>query len=131
MVPSHVTEKILNMAHLDIDTRIALKMKPAKIDNRCFERLFLFRKMFIYNEETQSLHSFLHSGYHLIRRPIHLDYCDQNISVFNDNNDTFWFEVTAPDGKYVILSNHHETVYVMTNLIRFCTENTPINEDSV
>ncbi len=131
MVPSHVTEKILNMAHLDIDTRLALKMKPVKIDTRCLEHLFGFRKMFVYNEESQSLHSFLHPGYHLVRRPIHLDYCDQNISVFNDNNDTFWFEVTAPDGRNVMLPDHSETVYIRTGLIRFCTENTPIDEDSV
>ena len=121
MVPDHLKEKILRMAHLDIDTRLALKVKPYRIGTRYCEYLFSTRRMFVYNEETQSLHCFMNPGYHVVRRPLKLNYWGENISIFNEDNETFWLEITAPDGRNVMLPDHNETLYLRSHLIRFKT----------
>jgi hypothetical protein len=121
MVPEQIKEKILHMAHLDIDTRLALKLRPLRMNTKYREYLISTRRMFVYNESSQSLHTFMSPGYHVIRRPLKLDYWGEDVSIFNENNDTFWYEVTDPEGRHVMLPDHTETLYIRSQIIRFKT----------
>lgn len=82
------------------------------------EYLLYFRSGYIYSFETNTLHTLIYPGMHLIRRPVKLDYWGEYISIFNAEEESYWFEVTSPDGRNVMWPHYTDPIYVLSSLLR-------------
>ena len=116
MLPEHLIERILYEADLNIDTRLALKMKPRRMNTDMLEFLIIFRSGQIYNSNKQTLHSIVYPGYHVIRRPITLDYWGEGISIFNAAQSEYSLDITSPDGVNVVFPGNVNLVYIVQKL---------------
>lgn len=113
-----VIERIFQFARLDIDTRLALKVRPRRMNTKHMEYLLSYRTGYIYKASTKSLHAMLYPGYHIIRRPINLDYWGELFSIFNEDGEMYWLEVTSPDGRNIMCPHHSDPVVILSSLLR-------------
>ena len=100
-LPTELIRKIIEWSEPSIDVQLCFKIPPKKVDERKAWRLWYLLKShdgFIYNLETKSLHNFYIPGYHIIRRPIELNYHTAGLWVFNDTEDEHMVEVISPTG---------------------------------
>jgi hypothetical protein len=100
-LPVHIVDKVLDYANLDIDTKRALKILPKRLDEaKCWRLWYLLKSHdgIMYNIETKSLHIFRFPGYHIVKRPIDLDYHTAGLWVFNDSEEDYMTEITCPCG---------------------------------
>jgi hypothetical protein len=103
-LPHDIIWKIIEIAGLSIDSRLAFGIKPKRLDEanvRKIWRLLKSRDGIIYNLETKSLHNFVIPGVHIVRRPIELPYCTDGLWVFNESENDVTIEKSGPDGSYL------------------------------
>lgn len=100
-LPQELIRKIIEWSEPSIDVQLCFKIPPKKIDEAKAWRLWYLLKShdgLIYNLETKSLHNFHIPGFHIIRRPIELNYYSAGLWVFNENEDEHVAEVISPSG---------------------------------
>ena len=104
-LPIELVKKIIEKSEPSIDTQICFKIKPKKLDDARIWRLWYLLKShdgIIYNLETQSLHNFRFAGWHIVKRPITLDWLDDGLWSFNMECNEYSIEVNGPDGSCVV-----------------------------
>jgi hypothetical protein len=102
-LPTELIIKIVEMSSPSIDVRLAFGFLPKKLDEAKSWRLWYFLKShdgIVYNLESRSLHIFRIPGYHIIRRPIELNYHTAGLLVFNDTEDEHTIESIRTDGNF-------------------------------
>lgn len=102
-LPTELIQQIIEWSEPSIDTQLFFKIKPKKLDEEKSWRLWYLLKShdgIIYNLETKSLHNFHIPGFHIIRRPIELNYHTAGLWVFNDTEDEYTVEVISPKGGF-------------------------------
>jgi hypothetical protein len=100
-LPVEIIRKIIERSEPSIDVQLCFKIPPKKIDEAKAWRLWYLLKShdgIVYNLETKSLHNFHIPGFHIIRRPIELNYHNAGLWVFNDTEDEHVAEVISPIG---------------------------------
>ena len=100
-LPMELIRKIIEESHPSIDVQLCFKIKPKKIPEAKAWRLWYLLKShdgLIYNLESKSLHNFHIPGFHIIRRPIELNYHTAGLWVFNDQEEDHMIEVVSPTG---------------------------------
>ncbi len=113
-LPTELIRKIVESSNPTIDTQLAFKILPKKLDEAKIWRLWYLLKShdgLVYNLETDSLHIFRIPGHHIVRRPCELSYIDKWMTCFNEDAKEHVVEVTYPDGKCVVEPNRHEPFY--------------------
>jgi hypothetical protein len=113
-LPNELIWKILNMADLPIDTRLAFGIRPKKLREARAWRLWWLLKShdgLIYNLESKSLHIFRIPGFHIVRRPVEIDRMDNWLTVINETQEPHDLEVTAPDGAHVVTPGNREPFF--------------------
>jgi len=112
-LPTELIRKIIESSEPSIDVQLCFKIPPKKIDETKAWRLWYLLKShdgLIYNLETKSLHNFYTPGYHIIRRPIELNYHSAGLWVFNDTEDEHMVEVINGSGNFEsFISRDHWT----------------------
>ena len=102
-LPQELIRKIIEWSEPTIDVQLCFKIPPKKIDEAKAWRLWYLLKShdgLIYNLETKSLHNFHIPGFHIIRRPIELNYYSAGLWVFNDTEDEHITEIISPSGTF-------------------------------
>jgi len=100
-LPSELIRKIIEESNPSIDTQLCFKIMPKKIDEAKAWRLWYLLKShdgIIYNLESKSLHNFHIPGFHIVRRPIELNYYNAGLWVFNNQEDEHTVDVISPQG---------------------------------
>lgn len=113
-LPTDLIRKIIEASDPTIDTQLAFKIRPKKLDEARTWRLWYLLKShdgLVYNLETESLHIFRIPGMHIVRRPYDLSYTDKWMTCFNENAKDHVVETTFPDGRYIVEPGHHEPFY--------------------
>ena len=113
-LPTDLIRKIIEMSEPSIDTQLAFKIRPKKLDEARVWRLWYLLKShdgLVYNLESQSLHVFRIPGFHIVRRPYHLNRIDQWMTIFNEEEREHTLEITSSDGTYLSCPSHHEPFY--------------------
>lgn len=101
-LPTELIRKIIEISKPSIDTQIYFKIKPKKLDEaRAWRLWYLLNSQdgIIYNLETQSLHNFRIPGFHIIKRPVVLDWLDAGLWSFNIERKDYSVEISGPDGQ--------------------------------
>lgn len=120
-LPTEIIRKIIEWSEPSIDVQLCFKIPPKKIKEAKAWRLWYLLKShdgLIYNLETKSLHNFHIPGYHIIRRPIELNYHTAGLWIFNDTEDEHMFEVTSPCGIFTSLVTKEHWATEMRVLLR-------------
>jgi len=102
-LPQELIRKIIEWSEPSIDVQLCFKIPPKKIDEAKAWRLWYLLKShdgLIYNLETKSLHNFHIPGFHIIRRPIELNYYSAGLWVFNNTEDEHTTEIISPSGTF-------------------------------
>jgi hypothetical protein len=112
-LPVEIIRKIIEWSEPSIDVQLCFKIPPKKINEEKAWRLWYLLKShdgLIYNLETKSLHNFYTPGYHIIRRPIELNYHSAGLWVFNDTEEEHMVEVINGIGNFEsFISRDHWT----------------------
>jgi len=113
-LPQELIRKIIEWSEPTIDVQLCFKIPPKKIDEAKAWRLWYLLKShdgLIYNLETKSLHNFHIPGFHIIRRPIELNYYSAGLWVFNDTEDEHITEIISPSGTFrsFVMRDHWST----------------------
>ena len=118
-LPIHLIERILYQSNLDIDTRLALKMKPRRINRLFYNFLLTNRTGYTYNAETQTLHVIeKDTGAHIVRRPIILDYAGEDFAIFNSYENEYMVDISEPNGDNCMYPCN-VILYIFSGLLRF------------
>lgn len=102
-LPIELIRKIIEYSRPSIDVQLCFKIAPKKIEETRAWRLWYLLKShdgLIYNLESKSLHNFRIPGFHIIRRPIELNYHSAGLWVFNDTEDEYVVEAISPGGNF-------------------------------
>ena len=121
ILPTELIRKIIEWSEPSIDVQLCFKIPPKKIDERKAWRLWYLLKShdgLVYNLETKSLHNFYIPGYHIIRRPIGLNYYTAGLWVFNDTEDEHVTEVISPSGTFTSFVTKEHWTTEMRVLLR-------------
>ena len=113
-LPTDLVRKIIEESEPTIDTRLAFKIQPKKLDEERVWRLWYLLKShdgLVYNLDSQSLHIFRMPGFHMVRRPYHLNRIDQWMTIFNEEEAEHTLEITTPSGTYISCPWHNEPFY--------------------
>jgi hypothetical protein len=114
-LPNDLIRKIIEDSEPSIDVQLAFKIKPKKIYDTYFfaynkiDWLLGTRTPLIYKYSTNSLHDFSRRGFHIVKRPVYLDYVNQSITLFNINEEYYSLEVYSPDGQFMSCPHHNDT----------------------
>ncbi len=120
-LPTEIIQKIIGLADLPIDSRLAFKVRPGKIDEARAWRLWFMlysHDGLIYNLETESLHIFRIPGFHIVRRPYKLNYTDKWATMFNEEGADHMIEITGPTGEHVVVPAEESFYTEMRVLLR-------------
>jgi hypothetical protein len=115
-LPSELIRKIIEESEPSIDVQLCFKIPPKKIpEARAWRLWYLLTSHdgLIYNLESKSLHNFRVPGSHIIRRPIELNYYDDGLWVFNQDEEAHTIEVISPKGSF---HSHLTTDHWITDL---------------
>ena len=107
-LPMDLVRWIIEHSSPSIDTQLAFKISPKKLDEARAWRLWYLLKShdgIVYNLETKSLHIFRIPGTHIVRRPIKLDWMDLQMASFNGEGREHMLEVTTAKGSFVGVPN--------------------------
>jgi hypothetical protein len=100
MVPPVVAEHILYQT--DIDTRMALKMPPRKLDTSQWDLLVSRHDGLVYIRECSALFNFrLQDGYSIMR-PVNLDINEDELMIFNLYEHPYTYEFYSDTGYFVV-----------------------------
>lgn len=110
-LPTDLTRKIINLADLSIDARIAFKIKPKKIPEAHAWKLWylLNNDGIFYNIDTKTVHNFRVPGVHIIRRPVDIAWLDDDLIIFNLNCEPHTLEIITSGGSYLCHPNQNES----------------------
>jgi hypothetical protein len=100
-LPTELVRKIIEQADLSIDTKICFKITPKKLDEARAWRLWYLLKShdgIIYNLETETLHNFRVHNWHMVKRPIKLDWLDDGLWSFNQDENEHILEIYTSGG---------------------------------
>lgn len=100
-LPTELIQRIIEESEPSIDVQLFFKIIPKKINEARAWRLWYLLKShdgIVYNLESKTLHNFRVPGYHIIRRPIQLDWMDAGLASFNQHGEEYNIEVNSPDG---------------------------------
>jgi hypothetical protein len=120
-LPQELIRKIIEWSEPSIDVQLCFKIPPKKIDEAKAWRLWYLLKShdgLVYNLESKSLHNFHVPGYHIIRRPIELNYYSAGLWVFNDTEDEHVTEVISPCGIFSSFMSHDHWTTELRILLR-------------
>lgn len=104
-LPYDMVREILKYVD-DIDVKISFKIPPKRIsDSRIWKLDYLLNSHdgIIYNLESSSLHFFNINRYHIIYRPIELNFYSEGIWYFNLDEDMYNVEHYGSNGEYISL----------------------------
>lgn len=107
-LPSDLIKWIIERSEPSIDTQLAFKIPPKRLDEAKTWRLWYLLKShdgIVYNLETKTLHNFRIPNVHIIRRPIELSYHTAGLSIFNDSEEEHILETIYADGSFDGKSN--------------------------
>jgi hypothetical protein len=113
-LPTDLVRKIIEVSEPTIDVQLAFKIQPKKLDEARVWRLWYLLKShdgLIYNLESRSLHIFRVPGFHMVRRPYHLNRIDEWMTIFNEEGAEHTLEITSPNGTYISCPWHSEPFY--------------------
>jgi hypothetical protein len=102
-LPTELIKQIVEISDPTIDSQLAFKIPPKRLDEAKTWRLWYLLKShdgIVYNLETKSLHIFRSPGYHIIRRPIELSYHTAGLYVFNDTEEEHMVERISETGQF-------------------------------
>ena len=102
-LPTEIIRKIIELSESSIDVQLFFKIPPKKLKEAKAWRLWWLLKShdgIIYNIESKTLHNFRVPGFHLIRRPIELNYHTAGLWIFNDKEEEHTFEMISPCGTF-------------------------------
>ena len=113
-LPTELIRKIIEWSQPSIDVQLCFKIPPKKINEAKAWKLWWLLKShdgIIYNIETMTLHNFRVAGFHMIRRPIELNYHTAGLWIFNDKEEEHTLEMISPCGTFqsFITSDHWAT----------------------
>jgi hypothetical protein len=120
-LPTELVRWIIEHSSPSIDTQLAFKISPKKIEEARAWRLWYLLKShdgIIYNLETESLHIFRIPGTHIVRRPIKLDWMDLQMTSFNGDGLEHMLEVTTASGTFVSVPNSDPWLTELRVLLR-------------
>jgi hypothetical protein len=120
-LPIELIRKIVEESEPTIDSRLAFKIPPTKIDEVKSWRLWYLLNShdgIVYNLETESLHNFRVRGHHIIRRPIKLDWINDGLHSFNQDGDTYMIETNTKDGQFIAIPSDESWLTDMRVLLR-------------
>lgn len=120
-LPTELVRWIIEHSSPSIDTQLAFKISPKKIEEARAWRLWYLLKShdgIIYNLETESLHIFRVPGTHIVRRPIKLDWVDLQMTSFNGEGLEHMLEVTTAQGAFVGIPNSDPWLTELRVLLR-------------
>ena len=103
-LPTELVRKIVEDSNPSIDVQLAFKIKPKKLDEARAWRLWYLLKShdgIIYNLETETLHNFRIPEMHIVKRPIKLDWLDDGLWSFNQDENEHMIEVYQPSGECI------------------------------
>ena len=111
-LPTEIIRKIVEQADLSIDARIAFKLKPKKIpESHAWKLWYLLNHDGIfYNIDTQTMHNMRVPGVHIIRRPVDVAWLDDDLAVFNLNQNEHTLEITTSGGTYLCNPGQTESI---------------------
>lgn len=120
-LPTELVRWIVEHSSPSIDTQLAFKIRPKKLEEERSWRLWYLLKShdgLVYNLETQSLHIFRIPGTHIVRRPIKLDWIDLQMTSFNEAGLEHMLEVTTSSGTFVGVPNSDPWLTELRVLLR-------------
>jgi hypothetical protein len=107
-LPTDLIRWIIEHSNPSIDVQLCFKIRPKRLDEaKCWKLWWLLKSHdgIVYNVETKSLHIFRISGFHIIRRPIELNWHTAGLWVFNDTEDEYMLEVDSTRRKILCVSS--------------------------
>jgi hypothetical protein len=111
-LPTELVRKIVESSALTIDSRIAFKIPPKKIpESRAWKLWYLLNHDGVfYNIDTQTMHNFRVPGVHIVRRPVDVAWLDDDLAVFNLNQNEHTLEITTSGGAYLYSPGQKESI---------------------
>lgn len=103
-LPTELVRRIIEQSQPSIDTQICFKIKPKKLSEARIWRLWYLLKShdgIVYNLETETLHNFRYPGFHVVKRPIKLDWLDDGLWSFNAEGHEYIVEMYCSNGACV------------------------------
>ena len=103
-LPTELIRWIIEHSDPSIDTQLAFKIRPKKLDEARAWRLWYLLKShdgLVYNLETESLHILRIPGAYAVRRPIKLDNLDAGMWCFNLGGHEHWIELATASGGFI------------------------------
>lgn len=113
--------RIVEDSDPSIDTQLYFKIAPKRLDEAKAWRLWYLLKShdgLIYNLDSKTLHNFRIPGYHIVRRPIRLDWIDEGLTSFNQEGDSYMIEVNSAEGACVVGPSSETWLTEMRILLR-------------
>ena len=108
-LPRDLVQKIIEWSSPSIDTQLAFKIRPKKIDESRAWRLWYLLKShdgIIYNLETESLHILRMPGAYAVRRPIKLDWVQEGMWCFNADGLEHTLEMATASGGFIMVPSN-------------------------
>ena len=109
MLPRDLVQKIIEWSSPSIDTQLAFKIPPKKLDESRAWRLWYLLKShdgIIYNLETESLHILRMPGAYAVRRPIKLDWVQEGMWCFNADGLEHTLEMATTSGGFIVVPSN-------------------------
>lgn len=102
-LPIELTRRIIELADLSIDAKLAFKIAPKKIPEAQAWKLWylLNNDGIFYNIDTNAVHNFRVPGVHIIRRPVSVRWLDDDLIIFNLEQEEHTLEITTSSGSYL------------------------------
>lgn len=120
-LPTELIRKIILESNPSIDTQLAFKIKPKKIDDARAWRLWYLLKShdgIIYNLESNSLHILRIPGAYAVRRPLKLDWVDDGLWCFNMDGKEHTIEMATASGGFVMSPSNIPWITELRVLLR-------------
>ena len=111
-LPTEIVRKIIEMAELPIDSRIAFKIPPKKIPEAHAWKLWylLNNSGIFYNIDSKTLHNFRVPGVHIVRRPVDMALLDFDLTIFNMKHEEHSLEITTSSGLHLCQPGQTEPI---------------------
>ena len=119
-LPTELIRWIIEHSDPSIDTQLAFKIRPKKLDEARGWRLWYLLKShdgLIYNLETETLHNFRMPGFHTVRRPVSL-VIDDDLWIFNLEEAIHSLEVYSPGGGVLVTPQSDQWITELRVLLR-------------
>lgn len=119
-LPTELIRWIIEHSSPTIDTQLAFKIRPKKIqEDRAWRLWYLLKSHdgLVYNLETDTLHNFRMPGFHTVRRPVSL-VIDDDLWIFNQEEAIHSLEVYSPGGGILVTPQSDQWITELRVLLR-------------